>query len=186
MQAIVDRSDLEATFGEEAVARAFTKVLPDNTTEFDDVRLQFAIRMGTAEFNRLTMAIFPEGWPAPYPDTIKQLVGQHLGKCARNSLFPEGWPAPYPDTIKQLVCPIVMHWGYLAKPEYQVEPNKSPFFALWGQARADTKELRGPQRATPEAIPAAQRVSVINHNPESSQPGFFIPRPDGSGGLSGY
>lgn len=157
MQAIVDRSDLEDTFGEEAVARAFTKVLPDNTTEFDDARLQFAIRMGTAEFNRLTMAIFPEGWPAPYPDTIKQLV-----------------------------CPMVMHWGYLAKPEYQVEPNKSPFFALWGQARADTKELRGPQRVTPEAIPATHRVSVINHNPESSQPGFFIPRPDGSGGLSGY
>ena len=161
MPAYVDQTDLESRFGAENVASAFSVIDETGacTGEVDQTRLASAIVMGCDELDSLLVGASPAEWRPPYPTTLKRLAGI-----------------------------LVMHEGYFGKREYQADPTKNPFFQRWGQARADLEKIaKGQgQRVTPEAIPSVQRVSVINHNPESSKPGFFIPRPDGSGGLSGY
>jgi hypothetical protein len=161
MSTLVSQADLEAMFTAERVAEVFCvqTVAGGTTGVVDSTSLTMAIRMGSAEAERVIMGAYGSSFPYT-ADTC-------------------------PDTLKQLVGVLVMHQGMLRRPDCMAKPDKSPYFEAWKQARADLKDLReGFQRLSTTDLPANVGGQVSNHNPTTSQPFFFVPDATGSGGFN--
>ena len=160
MSAYVLQTDLEAQFGADRVAQAFSVVQPDGsyTGTADPAALAYGIRMGSAEFDRVAIGIYGDSMPIP---------------------------DPAPDTIKQLVGIFVMHGAMLRRPEYAGDPKKSPYFNDYTTARADLEAIRkAQQRLSTTLTPANVGGQIANSLPVSQQPFFFVPDPTtGCGGF---
>lgn len=161
MSAHVTLSELEAMFGADRVAQVFSVTLPDGSSSgaADAAAVAFGIRMGSAEFDRATFGVYPDGLPDPVPDTVKQLVG----------IF-------------------VMHGGMMRRPEYADDPKKSPFFSDYVTARADLSEIRKATQLVSRTVSPSNVGGQLTHaNPEGAQPFYFMPDPDtGDGGFGGF
>lgn len=162
MSAWVDQTDLEKAFSAERVAEVFcvqdaqgvSSGTPDNAV------LAYAIRMGTAEIERL-------------------ILGPYAGQL-------EYTAADCPDTLKQLVLPCVMHQGQLRHPDFMKDPKTSPYFEAWKQAREDTKALRdGYQRIAAGVKPANVGGQIMQSSPTNQRPHTFVADPrTGRGGFN--
>ncbi len=161
MSSLVTQSELELMFGAERVAQVFSVILPDGSSsgEADADAVAFGIRMGSAEFERSSFGVYPDGLPTPVPDTVKQLVG----------IF-------------------VMHGGLMRRPEYASDPKKSPYYADYVQARADLAEIRKATQLISRAVSPSNVGGELAHaNPDGAQPFYFMPDPGtGDGGFGGY
>lgn len=159
---LVTQADLEAMFTAERVAEVFSVLDATGATSgaVDATSLAFAIRMGSAEAERILMGAY--GSSFPFTSTT----------C--------------PDTLKQLVGPLVMHVGMLRRPAMMARPKDSPYYEAWAQARVDLKEMReGLQRLSKADLPANVGGQVSNGNPTSSQPFVFVADSrTGSGGFN--
>lgn len=151
MSALVTQADLEAMFAAERVAEVFSVVDETGTTagDVDASSLAMAIRMGSAEAERVIMGAYASSFPYT------------AETC--------------PDTLKQLVGVLVMHQGMLRRPAMMAEPKKSPYYEAWAQARADLKDLRsGFQRLSTTDLPANVGGEVATSNPTAQQPFMFV------------
>lgn len=162
MSELVTQADLEAMFTAERVAEVFSvhDATGASTGIVNATALTMAIRMGSAEAERVLMGVY--GAHFPYDSTT----------C--------------PDTLKQLVGILVMHQGMLRRPDCMASPSKSPYFESWKQARADLKELReGLQRLSKTDTPANTGGQIKHNAPSSVQPFTFVGNPHtGEGGFN--
>jgi len=161
MSAYVDQNDLEQQFGADRVAQAFSVIASDgsSTGAADAGAVAYGIRMGSAEFDRLALGIYGASMP---------------------------FAAPYPDTVKQLVGIFVMHGAMLRRPEYNLDPKRSPYLADYMQARADLAEIRSAQQRIAKTLtPANVGGQVATSQPSNQQPFTFVGDPStGCGGFN--
>lgn len=151
MSELVTQADLEAMFTAERVADVFSvrDATGESTGEVDSASLTMAIRMGSAEAERVIMGAYASSFPYT--------------------------AATCPDTLRQLVGILVMHQGMLRRPGMIAAPETSPYFKVWQQARADLKELReGFQRLSTTDLPANVGGQVANHLPVAQRPFTFV------------
>ncbi len=158
----VTSDDLVQQFTAERVAEVFSVQDSSGATTgiADATALAYAIRMGSAEAERVLLGAY-------------------------GSVMP--FTAPYPDTLKQLVGPLVMHAGFKRRPEYRGKPQESPYFEDWKQARTDLDQLRiAMQRLSKELQPANTGVSVKQTRPATiTKGGYFNADGNGEGGFNG-
>lgn len=158
----VNQDDLEKAFTPEKVAEVFSVQQGDGSSSgaADAAALTYAIRMGTAEIERV-------------------ILGAYAGKL-------DYIATTCPDTLKQLVLPCVMHQGMLRRPEFMRDPKQSPYFEVWKQAREDAKGLReGYQRIAANVDPANVGGQITNSAPTVRKPHTFLADPrTGKGGFN--
>lgn len=146
--AFVDQNDLEMQFSKERVAQVFSvqDSSGNNTGVVDPTTLTYAIQMGSAEAVRILIGAYGDAMP---------------------------FVAPFPDTLKQLVGPLVMHAGFKRRPEYNGKPEESPYFQDWKQARADLEKLRTSAQRLDTTRPGNVRAVVQTSRPDGFEGGYF-------------
>ena len=167
MSAYLTQSELEQQFGADRVAQVFSVTLPDGSSSgtADADSLAYGIRMGSAEFDRVAMGIYGDSMP---------------------------FTAPFPDTIKQIVGIFIMYSGEARRrvEYYAGDPKKNPYYFDYVTARADLDAIRkAQQRLSTTVTPANVGGEVTNALPASIQPFMFNPDPStgrGGFGSGGY
>lgn len=159
MSAYTDQATLEEQFSAERVAEIFCVQVADGSTTgaTDATTLARCIAYASAEVDEVLRGVY----------TVEQL-------------------ATPSDSVIEITGIFTMYRGSLRRPEYQREPDKSPFYALARFARERLEKMRVAQsRMKPTEEPANVGGQLASQSPVTPAPFTFLSDPStGTGGFN--